>query len=100
MEQNFGLFQSTLEHIPVGILVLDTQGNYLYTNEEYCASVNKPQEFFEGMSIPRLKKMGYLTTNVWEQVMEKRRPVVAVISITDKQLNRVYDTLTIGVCFW
>ncbi len=97
MEQNFGLFQSTLEHIPVGILVLDTQGNYLYTNEEYCASVNKPQEFFEGMSIPRLKKMGYLTTNVWEQVMEKRRPVVAVISITDKQLNRVYDTLTIGV---
>lgn len=97
MEQPFDLFQNTLEHMPMGILVLDAGGNYLYVNEEYCNLVNKPREFFDKMSIPMLKEMGYLTTNVWEQVMEKRQTVVAVISITDERQNRFYDTLTIGV---
>lgn len=91
------LFRDTLEHMPMGILVLDAEGNYLYVNEEYCGLVNKPREFFLGTSIPKLKEMGYLTTSVWEQVMEKRQTVAATISITDETRDRVYDALTIGV---
>ena len=97
MEWNCDLSQRMLSHIPVGVFVLDAQGNYLYVNEEYCHSVNKSPEFFEGMSIPKLKKLGYLTTSVWEQVMETCQSVISVISITDERMNRAYDTLTVGI---
>ena len=96
MENELALYLGALEHIPMGVLVLDAEGNYLYVNQEYCNLVNRPRSFFQNMSIPKLKKMGYLTTNVWEQVMEKRQTVVAAISITDGK-NQPFDTLTIGV---
>ena len=96
MENELALYLGALEHIPMGVLVLDAEGNYLYVNQEYCNLVNRPRSFFQNMSIPKLKKMGYLTTNVWEQVMEKQQTVVAAISITDGK-NQPFDTLTIGV---
>lgn len=97
MDNTSELLWNALDHIPIGIFVLDAAGNYLYVNEEYCRSVHKPKAFFDGMSIPKLKALGYLTTNVWEQVMEKRQPVVSVISVTDEQLSKTYDTFTVGI---
>ena len=97
MDNSAQLLWDAIEHIPIGVFVLDAGGNYLYVNEAYCNSVHKSREFFDGMSIPKLKELGYLTSNVWEQVMEKRQPVISIISITDEKLNRAYDTFTIGV---
>lgn len=97
MDRGIDLPWSILDHIPVGIFVLDAKGNYLYVNEAYCNLVDKSPDFFEGSSIPQLQQEGYLTSTVWEQVVETRRPVASVISITDERLNRIYDTLTIGV---
>lgn len=93
---NLDLLYETVEHIPVGIFILDAGGNYVYVNQAYCDTVQKSKEFFQHTSIPKLREQGYLTTNVWEQVMEKKQKVVSVISITDEHLNRVYDTLTTG----
>ena len=97
MEKEQDILWEMADVMPMGMFILDAQGNYLYTNQEYRDMVMEPEEFFRGQSIPKLKKMGYLATNVWEQVMEKRRTVVAVVSITDASHDRVYDTLTIGV---
>lgn len=97
MERGFDLPWSILDHIPVGIFVLDGKGNYLYVNEAYCSLVDKTPGFFEGSSIPKLQQEGYLTSTVWEQVVETRQAVAAIISITDEKLNRIYDALTIGV---
>lgn len=95
MEMN--LLYKTLEYIPIGIFVLDGEGNYLYVNQEYCKTVHKDKKFFEKMSVSKLKEGGYLTTSVWEQVMEKKEKVVSVMSIVDRYLNRVYDTLTTAI---
>ncbi|MDR2156195.1 MAG: sigma 54-interacting transcriptional regulator, partial [Clostridiales Family XIII bacterium] len=91
------LFYEAMEHIPIGIFILDAQGNYLYVNRAYCNTVCKDKTFFDDMSVPKLKELGYLTTSAWEQVMEKKQKVISVISIVDKHLNRVYDTLTTGM---
>ena len=91
------LFYKVMENFPVGIFILDSKGNYVYVNQEYCNSVYKDKSFFEKMSVFKLKELGYLSTSVWEQVMEKKQKVVSVISIVDKHLNRVYDNLTTGM---
>ena len=97
MELSLDLANSILNNIPTGIFVLDAEGNYLFVNEAYCRLVNKTPDFFAGSSIPRLQREGYLTATVWEQVVETRKPVASVISITDEKLNRIYDALTIGI---
>ena len=46
------------------------------------------------MSIPRLKKMGYLSSSVWEQVLREQRTVISVVSVTDQGVTTPY--LTVG----
>lgn len=90
----FADMDSALEHILMGIFVLDREGNYLYVNRQYCESIGRPPEFYKGMSISKLKRMGYLSTSVWEQVVQERRTVVSVVSITDH--GAVTPYLTVG----
>ena len=94
---DLALFYELVEHIPLGIFILDAKGNYLYVNQEHCNIVSKERSFFENMTVFKLKEQGYLTTSVWEQVMEEKQKVVSVISVVDKDLNRVYDNLTTGM---
>ena len=58
MDNSAQLLWDAIEHIPIGVFVLDAEGNYLYVNEAYCNSVHKSREFFDGMSIPKLKELG------------------------------------------
>jgi transcriptional regulator with PAS, ATPase and Fis domain len=96
MENNNEFSIMILENMNVGIFVLDSEGNYLYVNNEYCKVVNKPREFFECMSIPKLIKLGYLSYSVWEQVIEKKAPVTQLVTLTDIKNNKIYQTLTTG----
>ena len=90
----FADLDSALEHILMGIFILDREGNYLYVNEQYCQSIGRPPEFYREMSIPRLKKMGYLSSSVWEQVLREQRTVISVVSVTDQGVTTPY--LTVG----
>lgn len=84
-----------LEYISTGILILDRDGAYVYVNQEYCDTVEKPRRFFAGMTIPKLKEMGWIQTSVWEQVLASRQPTVAIISITTGKVPP-FNALTIG----
>ena len=85
---------SAMEQIPMGIFILDRDGNYLYVNETYCKNVKWPAEFFQGMSIPKLKEQGYLPTSVWEQVIRERKTVTAVLSINDQEGSTAHLTIS------
>lgn len=89
-------FASLLNHLDVGVFVLDADGYYLYVNQPYCDLVLKPKEYFDGMSIPMLKEQGYLSHSVWEQVVRERKTIYSVVTITDRLRNRIYDVLTTG----
>lgn len=97
MIESFDQAFDTLDHLPVGVFVLDVSGNYLYVNKEYCETIQKPRSFFDDMSVPKLKRLGFLTTSVWEQVVERREPVVSCIKVTDEKMKRAYDTLAVGI---
>ena len=43
----FADLDSALEHILMGIFILDREGNYLYVNEQYCQSIGRPPEFVQ-----------------------------------------------------
>lgn len=92
-----GFFKDILEHLNMGIFVLDAQGRFLYFNDTYCKIVKKTRDFYIGMSIPKLKEAGYLNMSVWEQVLQKNAPVVALVTITDKELNLVYQCFTSAI---
>ena len=85
---------SAMEHILMGIFILDRDGNYLYVNRAYCENVGRPAEFYQDMSIPKLKQMGYLPTSVWEQVVRERRTVISVLSIVDRGVTTPYLTVS------
>lgn len=87
--------RAALEGIPVGTFILDAEGNYLYVNREYCENAGRPASFFLNTSIPRLKAEGYLTTSVWEQVVQERRTVASVIVVDTGE--QVLPSLTISV---
>lgn len=97
MPELFDQAVDTLEHIPVGVFVLDPEGRYLYVNKEYCDMIQRPRSFFEGMSVAKLKEMGFVRSSIWEQVVEKQQPVVSCITVTDAKSTRSYDTLAIGI---
>jgi len=100
MEYGTEFFSALLDHLDIGVFVLDTNGTYVYGNHAYYELVCKPREFFSGVSISALKQQGYLTHSVWEQVMQQGKPVYSVVTITDRLLNRSYNTLTGGFPFY
>ncbi len=85
---------SALEHILMGIFILDREGNYLYANQQYGENIGRPLDFYQDMSIPKLKQMGYLSASVWEQVVRERRTVISVVSVSDH--GAVTPYLTVG----
>jgi len=97
MDYNPGFFKDILEHLNMGIFVLDAQGRFLYFNDTYCSIVKKTRDFYIDTSIPKLKEAGYLSMSVWEQVLQKNAPVVALVTITDKELNQVYQCFTSAI---
>lgn len=97
MEYDKNFYMEILEHLDIGVFVLDAEGKYLYVNDTYCRMVNRTPEFYQDMYLPQLKAKGYLTTTVWEQVLKKNAPVVALLTITDKALNRVYQIFSSGI---
>jgi len=97
MEHDKYFFLELLDNLNVGIFVLDAKGNYLYVNDTYCRMFNKTPEYYLNTSIPKLKGMGYLTVSVWEQVLQKNAPVVALVTITDIELNQIYQHFTSGI---
>jgi len=72
MEYSYEFLTTVLENIDIGIFVLDAEGNYLYVNNEYCNLLNRPRDSYIGMSIPKFKEQGYLTSSVWDMVIEKK----------------------------
>ncbi|WP_170233201.1 sigma-54 interaction domain-containing protein [Sporomusa termitida] len=95
MDNNFYL--EILEHTNIGIFVLDGNGNYLYVNDHYCGLLaNKTREFYMNSSIPKLKEQGYFKNGVWEQVLRKNAPVVALLTITDKDSNQIHQLFVSG----
>lgn len=94
------LYLNFLETLSIGVLILDADSNYIYFNPAYCELNNKPKEFFQNMSIKKLQSMGYLDRSVWEQVMEYRKPVSSIITITNLTWSRTYNTLTLGIPFF
>jgi len=85
-----------LNSLDIGVFVLDAQGNYLYVNDCYCKMVDSTPKFFQNMSIPKLKEMGYLTVSVWEQVLQKNATVMALVTIKNIDLNQTYHHFTTG----
>lgn len=97
MEHEAAFYRSLLELLDIGVLVADRDGNYLYVNPAYCSQTHRTKAFFAETSIPALKEQGYFTVSVWEQVMQQRKTVDSVMTLTDRAMNRVYGTLTTGV---
>lgn len=94
MELNQEFLTTVLENIDMGIFVLDAEGNYLYVNDEYCNMLNRSRDSYNGMSIPKFKKQGYLTNSVWEMVVEKKAPVVTIVTVNDLIFLETYHFLT------
>lgn len=97
MEHDIGFLTETLEHLGVGIFVLDAEGKYLYVNQTYCKLFDRTLDYFENMSIPKMMEKKYLSTSVWEQVLERKAPVVALMTITHDEVDRVFHHFTSAV---
>ncbi|WP_186566073.1 sigma 54-interacting transcriptional regulator [Lawsonibacter celer] len=96
MEFNTHLFPLLLDYINIGIFILDADGYYLYVNQPYCDLTLHSKKFFYGKTISWFQQEGYLTRSVYDQVLQTRSLVQAVVTITDRDNNRLYDTLTTG----
>nr|WP_312578092.1 sigma 54-interacting transcriptional regulator [Sedimentibacter sp.] len=94
MNYNYEFLNTVLENIDIGIFVLDAEGNYLYVNNAYCEILNRPRESYIGMSIPKFKEQGYLTSSVWDIVTEKKAPVTTIVTINDILFHKVYHFFT------
>ncbi len=94
MDYSCEFISTILENIDIGIFVLDADGNYLYVNNEYCNILNRTRESYDGMSIPKFKEQGYLTSSVWDLVMEKKSPITAIVTINDFLFNKIHHFLT------
>ncbi|MTI56583.1 sigma-54 interaction domain-containing protein [Geosporobacter ferrireducens] len=97
MEHSKDFFLDLLENIDVGVFVLDAEGRFLFVNDTYCSMLNKKPEFYENTSISELKKQGYLSFSVWEQVIEKKEQVVSFVTVTDDDLNRIQQFFTSAI---
>ena len=94
MEMNYEFLLETLEKMDISIFVLDAEGKYLYVNNEYCNMLDRTRDFYIGNSITELKNQGYLTYSVWDMVMEKKAPVVSVVTVNDFTNNKIHHFLT------
>ena len=94
MEFNHEFLTTILENIDISIFVLDAEGNYLYVNDEYCNMLNRSRESYNNMSIPKFKNQGYLTKSVWEMVVEKKAPIVTIVTVNDIKYSSTYHFLT------
>lgn len=94
MECSQEFFMEMLDNIDMGIFVLDAEGNYLYVNDAYCNMLNRSRDSYNGMSISKFKQQGYLTSSVWEKVVEKQSPVTAIVTINDFKFLKTYHFLT------
>ncbi|MBP1925142.1 transcriptional regulator with PAS, ATPase and Fis domain [Sedimentibacter acidaminivorans] len=94
MNYSYEFLMTVLENIDIGIFVLDAKGNYLYVNNEYCELLNRARDTYEGMSIPKFKEQGYLTSSVWDMVIEKKAPITTIVTINDFLFNKVYHFFT------
>ena len=56
MEKEQDILWEMADVMPMGMFILDAQGNYLYTNQEYRDMVMEPEEFFRGQSIPKQRR--------------------------------------------
>jgi transcriptional regulator with PAS, ATPase and Fis domain len=94
MEYSYEFLTTILENIDIGIFVLDAEGNYLYVNNEYCNLLNRSRDSYMGMSIPKFKEQGYLTSSVWDMVIEKKASVTSIVTINDFLFHKVYHFFT------
>lgn len=94
MDYSYEFLTTVLENIDIGIFVLDAEGNYLYVNNEYCELLNRSRDSYVGMSIPKFKEQGYLTSSVWDMVIEKKAPVTTIVTINDFLFDKVYHFFT------
>ena len=97
MEYDKSFYMRILENLNVGVFVLDAEGKYLFTNATYRGLFGKTKEYFLDMSIPKFKDMRYLSVSVWEQVVAMRAPVVAKITIVNREFNRIFHHFTSAV---
>lgn len=97
MELNLSFFCGMLEDMDIGVLVTGKRGEYIYVNRTYCELTGKSRAFFTGKSISKLKQMGYLTSSIWEKVVQSLQPFSSVITISDSARHITYDALTTGV---
>jgi len=86
-----------LKHLKIGFFVLDAEGNYIFVNDTYCKLFNRTEEYFLSMSIPKFKELGHISNSVWEQVLQTKAPVIALITIIDKEYSVKRQHLTSGV---
>jgi len=97
MEHDIGFLTGILEHLNVGVFVLDAEGRYIYVNQTYCGFFDRTPDYFEEASIQTMKDLNYLSSSVWEQVLERKAPVTALMTITHDDANRVYHHFTSAV---
>jgi len=90
-------FLNLINHINMGIFVLDAEGNYCFLNKTYCEMFDRKPSFFENTSIAKLKHEGFLVKTVWEQVIEKKTPVIALVTIFDKMTQKVHKHYTSAI---
>lgn len=86
-----------INHLEMGIFVLDAEGNYVFVNQTYCDFLSKTPTFFKNHSIPKLKNTGFLSKSVWEQVVEKKASVKSLMTIVDKTNGKTMKHFTTAI---
>lgn len=89
------LFQEAFDHLNMGVFIVDKDTNYIYVNPAYAGLAQYPVEFFKGMSLKKLSEKKILLAHaVWDDVVNEKKAVHAVVTVTDTAKERIYDLLT------
>ena len=92
------LFRTAFDHMNMGVFIVDKDTNYIYVNHAYQELSQYPPEFYRNMSLKKLaQRRIFLTSPVWDSVVEKRAMVHAVVTVSDTAKERIYDLLTTAI---
>ena len=91
------LFELLLDHLDIGVFILDKNGRYLYVNEAYTKINGHTREFFLSRNIRFAKEEYNISHLLYEDILEKKQTLNAIMVLTNKHQSQIKHLLTLGV---
>lgn len=86
-----------LDNLDIGVFVVDKTGKYIYVNDAYLQLSDYPREFYDSMTLEKLRSQVTIDNAAGADVFKTKSTVYSIVTITDPQKERIYDLVTTAV---